>query len=108
MTELPLPDYDQTPLGALRHRIRSLDEGQLRTLVEHEDRHGQRVPVLQVLRARLDELEHGAEPAPGDPAAAPPSSDTAAGSPVGEATSADGTTPLRHGVAGQTPKRGRP
>ncbi len=26
MTELPLPDYDQTPIGALRHRIRSSDE----------------------------------------------------------------------------------
>jgi hypothetical protein len=108
MTELPLPDYDQTPLGALRHRIRSLDEPQLTTLIDHEREHGARVPVLQLLDARLDQLRHGAEPAPGDPAAAPPSSDTAAGSPVGEATSADGTTPLRHGVAEQTPKRGRP
>lgn len=88
MTELPLPGYGQTSLG---DRIRSLDVRQLRTLVDHEDQHGRRVP-----------------PAPGNPAAAPPSSDTAAGSPVGEATSAEGTTPLRHGVAEQTPQRGRP
>ncbi len=108
MTELPLPDYDQTPLGALRHRIRSLDERQLTTLIDHEREHGARAPLLQLLDTRLDQLRDGAEPAPGDPAAAPPSSDTAAGSPVGEATAAEGTTPLRHGVAGQTPKRGRP
>ncbi|GHG50211.1 MULTISPECIES: hypothetical protein [Amycolatopsis] len=108
MTELPLPDYDQTPLGALRHRIRSLDEQQLNTLLSHEREHGARVPVLQILNARLEELRHGVEPSPGDPAAAPPSSDSAGGSSVGEATAAEGTTPLRHGVAGQTPRRGRP
>ncbi|WP_410574293.1 hypothetical protein [Amycolatopsis sp. cmx-4-61] len=108
MSELPLPDYDQTPLGALRHRIRSLDEQQLTTLIDHEREHGARAPVLQLLDARLAQLRQGAEPAHGNPAAAPPSGDTAAGSPVGEATATEGTTPLRHGVAGQTPKRGRP
>jgi hypothetical protein len=107
-SELPLPDYDQTPLGALQHRIRSLDETQLRTLVEHERAHGDRVPVLQVLEARLDQLRDGAEPAPGDPGAAPHAQGTAGGSPVSESTAAPGATPLRHGVAGQTPARGRP
>src|SRR4051812_31243262 len=38
--ELPLPDYDQLPLNELRHRIRALDEGQLRRLFEHEEAHG--------------------------------------------------------------------
>lgn len=56
--ELPLPDYDQTPLGELRQ--------------------------------------------------APPVHGTPGGSPVGESTAVPGTTPLRHGVAGQTPRRGRP
>ncbi|WP_410590087.1 hypothetical protein [Amycolatopsis sp. lyj-23] len=27
---LPVPDYDQLPLGSLRHRIRSLEEPELR------------------------------------------------------------------------------
>jgi hypothetical protein len=60
MTDLPLPDYDRTPL-------------------DHEREHG-------------------------DLAAAPPPGDTANGSPVSEATTADGTTPLRRGprrVAGR-------
>jgi hypothetical protein len=35
--ELPIPDYDELPLGDLRHRIRSVDEHQLRTLVVHEE-----------------------------------------------------------------------
>ncbi|MEV7046538.1 hypothetical protein [Amycolatopsis sp. NPDC051061] len=64
--------------------------------------------MLQILDARLDDLQRGAESALGDPAAAPPPSDAAGGSPVGEATAPEGTTPLRHGVAGQTLKRGRP
>jgi hypothetical protein len=106
--DLPLPGYDQTSLGDLRHRIRSLDEDGLRTLLDHERAHGERVPVLTLLEARLAELRDGAEPAPGDPRQAPPVSGTPGGSPVDDSTAALGTTPLRHGVAGQTPQRGRP
>jgi hypothetical protein len=106
--DLPLPDYDQVPLGDLRHRIRSLDEAGVRTLADHERAHGDRVPVLQLLDARLAELRDGAEPAPGDPRQAPPVHGTPGGSPVSEATATSGGTPLRHGVAGQTPRRGRP
>jgi len=69
--ELPIPDYDQLPLTELRHRIRSLDEGQLRGLFDHEEAHGNRIPVLELLHARLRELTHGAEPSSGDPANAP-------------------------------------
>ncbi|GLY64919.1 hypothetical protein [Amycolatopsis taiwanensis] len=105
---LPLPDFDQLSIGVLQHRIRSLDESQLRTLVEHERAHGGRAPVLQLLEARLDQLRQGAEPAPGDPRAAPPVSGTPGGSPVSESTAAPGGTPLRHGVHEQTPGRGRP
>ncbi|HYZ67582.1 MAG TPA: hypothetical protein VE666_07235 [Mycobacterium sp.] len=105
--DLPLPDYDQLPLNELRHRIRALDETQLRNLFEHEEAHGNRIPVLELLHARLRELTHGAEPSPGDPANAPGATRTPHDSPVKESTAAEPGTPLRHGVAAQTPSRGR-
>ncbi|MFG1934120.1 hypothetical protein ACGFK1_26290 [Mycobacterium sp. NPDC048908] len=106
--DLPLRDYDQLPLTELRHRIRSLDEEQLRGLFAHEESHGNRIPVLELLHARLRELTHGAEPSPGDPANAPGAAHTPHGSSVKESTAAEPGTPLRHGVANQTPSRGRP
>jgi hypothetical protein len=106
--ELPLQDYDQLPLNELRHRIRSLEEEQLRGLFDHEEAHGNRIPVLELLHARLKELHHGAEPSPGDPSSAPGATKTPHGSPVKESTAAEPGTPLRHGVAAQTPSRGRP
>jgi hypothetical protein len=105
---VPIPNYDELPLGELRHRIRSVDERQLRTLIDHEREHGDRVPVHQLLRARLDELEAGADPAPGDPAQTPEAPRNSGGSPVGPETAAESNTPLRHGLAEQTPARGRP
>ncbi|MGV0838044.1 hypothetical protein [Mycolicibacterium thermoresistibile] len=106
--QLPLPDYDQLGLGDLRHRIRALDEQQLRTLFDYEESHGHRMPVLELLHARLGELHDGAEPSGGDPARAPEVSGPAGRSPVREATAAEPQSPLRHGVAAQTPNRGRP
>jgi hypothetical protein len=106
--ELPLPDYDQLPIGELRHRIRSLDEAALRALFEHETEHGNRIPVLEVLHARLRDLTHGAEPSGGDQSNAPGVTPTPSGSKVQESTAAEANTPLRHGVAAQTPSRGRP
>jgi hypothetical protein len=91
--ELPLPDYDQLPLTELRHRIRALDEGQLRSLFEHEEAHGNRIPVLELLHARIRELTHGAEPSSGDPANAPGVTHTPHGSAVTEATAADPAAP---------------
>ena len=87
--ELPIPDYDQLPLTELRHRIRSLDEGQLRGLFDHEEAHGNRIPVLELLHARLRELTHGAEPSSGDPANAPGVVHSSHDCPVKEATAAD-------------------
>jgi hypothetical protein len=69
--ELPLADYDQLSLNDVRHRIRSLEEAQLRTLFDHETAHGNRIPVLEILHARLRELTHGAEPSAGDQSNAP-------------------------------------
>jgi hypothetical protein len=101
---------DELPfsLGDMRHRIRSLAESQLPTLIDHEHAHAQRVPVLQLLQARLDELRRGAEPSGGNPQNTPEGSGTSHGSRVQTATAAESNTPLRHGVAGQAPSRGRP
>ena len=104
---LPLTDYDQLPLGDLKHRIRSLNEEELQRVLDHERAHGDRAPVLQVIEARLDELGRGAEPAPGDQRNAPRVSGAAGGSSVSPEHSPDDNTPLRHGVHGQTPARGR-
>jgi hypothetical protein len=106
--DLPLPDYDQLPLTELRHRIRSLEEAALQTLFDHETAHGNRIPVLELLHARLKELHHGAEPSTGDPKNTPRVEGAQGGSLVKEATAAEPDTPLRHGVAAQTPARGRP
>jgi hypothetical protein len=103
MTErgvLPLPDYDHLALGDLAHRIRSLDAAGLETLLDHERAHGHRVPVVNVLQARLDEVRAGAPTSGGDPAApsvqAAPAADT--GSPVQPATSGPVINPPSHGV----------
>lgn len=105
--ELPLTDYDQLPLGDLRHRIRSLSEDELRRVRDHERDHGDRTPVLQLIEARLDELGRGAEPAPGDQRNAPGVSGRAGSPSVSPEHSPDDNTPLRHGVYQQTPARGR-
>lgn len=106
--DITVPNYDQLSLGDLRHRIRLLSEDHLRGLIDHERSHGDRVPVLEVLRARLKELQSGAEPSRGNQSYTPEVAGTPGGSPVQEATAAEPTSPLRHGVASQTPARGRP
>jgi hypothetical protein len=96
---LPLPDYDHLPLGGLTHRIRSLDRAALTQLVQYEEAHAARLPVLEVMRARLTELEQGAQPSGGSPTApaaeAPPAAAT--GSPVSPATSGPPVNPPSHG-----------
>lgn len=108
MTDLPLPDFDQMTLGDVRHRARSLNKSELEALLTHEAGHAARVPVLEVLEARMRELEAGVEPSAGDPRNAPAVGSTPGGSPVQQATAAEANTPLRHGVANQTPNRGLP
>jgi hypothetical protein len=77
---LSLPDYDQLPIGSLEARIRSLDVGGVRQLLDYEQAHGDRLPVVQLLRNRIEALEAGAEPSAGSPDAARPE---AAGAPEG-------------------------
>ncbi|SDQ88722.1 hypothetical protein SAMN02800687_2969 [Curtobacterium sp. UNCCL20] len=60
--ELPLPDFDHIPLGNLAEHVVPLDRDQLGVLVDHETAHGNRLPVLEVLRHRIAALDDGAEP----------------------------------------------
>jgi hypothetical protein len=70
--DLPLPDYDDLPLGSLESRVRTLDADGVNRLLEYEKEHGNRLPVVQVLEARAQALVDGAEPTGGSPQGATP------------------------------------
>src|SRR3954471_13597437 len=98
MTEpaaLPLPDYDHLTVGDLTHRIRSLDADALQTLLRYERDHADRLPVVQVLTTRLEEVRGGESLSSGTAAApsagAAPAPD--AGSVVAPATSGPAMNP---------------
>jgi hypothetical protein len=96
---LPVPDFDHLPLPSVTHRIRSLDRDQVEQLIEHEERHGARLPVLEVLRTRRDELAAGATPSGGDQSDVHPETGaTAHGSPVDPSSAAEPGPPDRHGL----------
>jgi hypothetical protein len=97
--ELPLPDYDHLPVGSLTSRIRTLDLGDLTTLLEYERSHANRVQVVTVMESRLSGLKEGAQPSGGDPAAMTPEapSGAAGGSKVSEATSGPPINPPSQG-----------
>ncbi|WP_369200319.1 hypothetical protein [Streptomyces sp. PU-14G] len=96
---LPLPDYDQLPAGTVEHRIRSLGSDDVRRLVEYEQAHADRPQVKEILAARLEQLDAGAEPSQGDARAGGPDipAGTSGGSPVSPAGAAEPEEPLRHG-----------
>jgi len=97
--ELPLPDYDHLPAGALEHRIRTLDADGLEQLVAYERAHAARPQVLLAMQNRLKGLGDGDQPSGGDPAAATPEAAPAAagGSPVSGATTGPVANPTSHG-----------
>jgi len=97
-TALPLPDYDHLPLGTLETRLHALDEAGVVALLDHERQHGDRLPVVQLLEARLSRLREGAEPS-GDLPREEPSvgSAPAGGSPVGPATTGPAINPPSQG-----------
>jgi hypothetical protein len=99
--QLPLPDYDHLPVGSLEGRIRSLDEEGVRALLAYEESHGDRLPVVQVLRARLDQLASGAEPSGGDPMARTPEIDD-------QAAGTDKASPATEGPPINPPSQGDP
>ncbi len=97
--DLPLPDYDHLPVGSLTSRIRTLDAGDLTTLLDYERAHANRVQVVTVMESRLSGLRAGAQPSGGDPAAVTPETAGAAagGSKVSEATSGPPINPPSQG-----------
>jgi hypothetical protein len=86
-------------VGDLVHRIRSLDASQLETLLQHERGHGDRLPVVQAVQARLEQVRSGAALSDGDASAPSALSAPAAagGSPVQPATSGPVINPPSHG-----------
>jgi len=98
-TDLPLPDYDHLPVGSLISRIRTLDADGLQTLLGYEKAHANRIQVVQAMSRRLADLQAGAQPSGGDPAAAQPEHAPAAagGSEVSTATSGPPVNPPSHG-----------
>jgi hypothetical protein len=97
---LPLPNYDDLPLGSIQSRIRSLSLPELQQVSDYERAHGNRAPVLTLIDARLAELRAGAEPSGGSPMAATPEVAPGAdgGSPVSPATSGPKQNPPSHGA----------
>jgi hypothetical protein len=97
--QLPLPDYDHLPVGSLGDRIRSLDADQVGQLLAYEEAHGNRLPVTEVLRHRLDGLREGAARSDGDPMAATPESPLGepGGSVASPATEGPPVNPPSHG-----------
>lgn len=97
--ELPIPDYDQLPVGGLTSRIRTLDAQGLEILLAYERAHANRIQVVQIMQHRLNSVAAGAQPSGGDPAA--PAADdpthASAGSRVSEATSGPPVNPPSQG-----------
>jgi hypothetical protein len=100
--DLPLPDYDGLPVGAIESRIRTLDEAGVGALLDYEQAHANRVQVAQVLERRLSSLREGAaEPSGGSPSALAPETPASAGErPEQAAPETEGPpqNPPSHGV----------
>ena len=97
--ELPLPDYDHLPIASLAQRARTLDADGVQALLAYETEHGDRLPVTEVLRARLAELEQGAEPSGGSPLGVAPESGAGPAVPrqTDQTTDAPTINPPSHG-----------
>lgn len=103
--QLPLPDFDELPLGTLGHRVRALTENDVRLLLDHERAHANRVQVVQLLTHRIDELEQGATPSSGaesEPVDVP--GHTSSGSPVTPSGPRESDRPTVHGTRSNTGK----
>jgi hypothetical protein len=100
--DLPLPDYDGLPLGAIESRTRTLDEVGVGELLDYEQTHANRVQVVQLLEQRLLSLRRGAaEPSGGSPIGlAPETTGTSAEGPEQAAPASEGPpqNPPAHGV----------
>jgi len=99
---LPIPEIDHLPLGSLESRIRSLDQSGVEALLVHESKHGNRLPVMNILRLRLEALHAGAKPSggSGDQGTMPEASSGA--------TSSSKVTPQTSGPPMNPPSHGDP
>ncbi len=87
--QLPLPDFDHIPLGTLPSRLHPLDERGITQLLGWERAHGNRLPVIQVLESRIEQLRNGAEPSGTIPENMPEMTRNQGGSPVSQETAVD-------------------
>ena len=63
--DLPLPEFDHMTLGSLRGRLRRLDGVSLVQLLDYEQAHAARLPIISMLQNRLRRvIEDGEPPAP--------------------------------------------
>jgi hypothetical protein len=103
--DLPLPDYDHLDTGALSAAISSLDTEGVEELLAYERAHGDRLPVVQLLEHRIEQLHGGRQPsdppasdgavrpaAPGQGSAVSPSTQ---GPPVNPPSQGDPTNPAQ-------------
>lgn len=98
-SELPLPDYDHITTGELPGRIHGLDATGVEQLLAFEREHGDRLPIVQVLEHRLQELRDGAEPSgPVLDDSPTMAAGPAGGSKVSPSTSGPTMNPPSHGV----------
>ncbi|GAA4794451.1 hypothetical protein GCM10023200_33050 [Actinomycetospora chlora] len=98
MADTPqFPDFDHATVDTVKHRIRSLERADVQGLLDHEQAHSSRMPVIEVLRTRLAELDAGATPSGGDQSEARESG-TSHGSPVSPDGAAQPGPPDRHGL----------
>lgn len=102
--QLPLANYDELPVGTLEHRIRSLTEGEIQQLLEHEHQHANRVAVTELLKHRLEELRQGATPSPGEGEPADVPQHSASASPVEPEGPREKGRPTAHGSRSKTGK----
>jgi len=54
---LPVPNYDDLSVASLRARLRNLDTGQVRTLLDYEKANAGRAAVLTMFERRIAKLE---------------------------------------------------
>lgn len=97
--ELPLPDFDHLPLEALRQRVRALDAAGLEALLSYEEAHGDRLPVTELLRHRLEDVRNGAPTSGGDPGGRTPETSDGTAPPASTSASSDAppVNPPSHG-----------
>jgi hypothetical protein len=59
MPALPLANYDSLSLASIRARLRGLDVGQLKVLLDYEAANAERPEVLGMFERRIEKLESG-------------------------------------------------